>query len=581
MTAPLSHRKQLSVLRMFFEGMSYDQIARNAGVAKGSVEEIIRRLKSGEYEEYQDVHDIVDTLREIAVFVQKHFSGDLGRCHVGSLAWVALNRLGVDPAKVPEWARMCEDLATADMPLQKFVEIALWCWRLQDELGVDLLDLPQRLEALKGEVNSLLAEQKALEPKVQAANESLASQREELGLLQDIEGLRSARKEEESRLAEAQSRARAALQGAQVTSEGLEQFRVLAGTAKAKGVPVDGALFDTLLTMVGSLGPQGILEADTLRGLLAKEGMRAEDGANLLSGLWRMGFTLSRAADVARAIGNKEPFPAALSRLVSLIHQYGSLQAALAASTRSLEELRREEAAQRAESVAINRHLAPLRKDLGDLRRQVKEASEERERIKGEAQKAVADFETQRQRLAEERHRLEGMQEACFDEFADRITMEDYALLGFRIKSRASQGPGSALARWMWDVMSGQEALLPWPYIDADGTPLRGPDGAPFNEPVVVILSWEDRRRLRELLHQASQEDEGPFHALTRIISGPVDGPPRLGDVKPNQNADLPDELARRGDAATELHRMILEIGDGKRGHYAPLRSGTSTRVPA
>ncbi len=44
MTAPLPQRKRNAVLRMFFEGMSYDLTARHAGVAKGSVEEIIRRL---------------------------------------------------------------------------------------------------------------------------------------------------------------------------------------------------------------------------------------------------------------------------------------------------------------------------------------------------------------------------------------------------------------------------------------------------------------------------------------------------------------------------------------------------------
>ena len=57
MTAPLPLRKQHAVVRMFFQGYSYDQIARHAGVGKGSVEEIIRRLKSGEYEEFQDIHD--------------------------------------------------------------------------------------------------------------------------------------------------------------------------------------------------------------------------------------------------------------------------------------------------------------------------------------------------------------------------------------------------------------------------------------------------------------------------------------------------------------------------------------------
>src|SRR2546428_3289936 len=155
-TAPLARRKQDAVIRMYFEGLSYDQIARHAGVGKGSVEEIIRRLKSGEYEEFQNVQDLVETLRDTAVMVRREFSGDVERAHVGSVAWAGLNRLGVDPAKVPEWARMFEDLATSEVPAAKFAEIAVWAWRLQKEIGVPLLELPQRLEVLTEKVKSSL-----------------------------------------------------------------------------------------------------------------------------------------------------------------------------------------------------------------------------------------------------------------------------------------------------------------------------------------------------------------------------------------------------------------------------------------
>src|SRR2546430_10484782 len=97
-TAPLARRTQHVVLRMFFEGLSFDQIARHAGVGKGSVEEIIRRLKSGEYEEFQDIHDRVETLRDTAARIRKKFSGDHERAHAGSGPWAALDGRGVVPA---------------------------------------------------------------------------------------------------------------------------------------------------------------------------------------------------------------------------------------------------------------------------------------------------------------------------------------------------------------------------------------------------------------------------------------------------------------------------------------------------
>jgi len=542
---------------MFFEGMSYDQIAHHAGVAKGSVEEIIRRLKSGEYEEYQDVHDIVDTLREIAIFVRKHFSGDLDRCHVGSLAWAALNRLGVDPAKVPEWARMCEDLAASDVPARKFAEIAIWSWRLQKEVGIPLLELPQYLESLEEKLKASLAEREAVESQVQAAKASLASLREETGLLQDIEGLRSATKREESRLLEAQSRARAALAAAEITSEGLEQFRVFAGTAKAKGVPLHGALFDTLLALVGSLGPQGIREVETLRGLLAKEGMNAAEGAALLTGLWRLGFTLSEAANVARALGDEESFPDALARLVSLLHEHGTLQTAVDASKQRLEELSKQVAAQLAESEKLNRHLDYLRNELSNLQGQVKAAGEQKERIRVEAEG--------------EMRRLENMREAWFDEYADRFTEDDYVLLGTRMRKKNSPAQAPPTARWVWGLMTPQGSLLTKPRLAADGTPIREADGAVIQETVAVTLSRLERLRLRELLQRASLEGEGPLHAIGRITSGPPGAPPRKASGSTDDDSDLLLESLLRNQATLDFLEMMEGICEGRIGHFEVL----------
>ncbi len=573
MTAPLPRRKQLAILKMYFEGMSYDQISRHAAVAKGSVEEVVRRLKAGEYEEFSDVRDIVDTLRDIAVYVRKHFSGDLARCHVGSVAWVGLNRLGIDPAKVPELARMCDDLAAPDVPVRKFTEIAMWAWRLQEELGVRLLDLPQHLESLRGEVASLRAEKDTLASEALAAKATLASLREEVGLLQEIKGLRSARKDEESRFTESQSRTQAALAAAQITSEGLEQFRVFAGTAKAKGVPVDGELFDVLLTLVASLGPDGIRDGDSLRRLLAKEKMNAADGAVLLTGLWGLGFTVNRAAEVARALGKEGSFADALNRLVSLLHRYGSLQAAVADATRLRDELSRQEAAQRAESENLGRYVSMVRNDLAEVTRQVKQASGERERIRAEARKIVADRDALLQRRTAEGQRIEGLREAWFDELANRFTEDDYVRLGALMKKQRSPFPsplspdGVQNARLVWALMAGQNVTL-WRQRRApDGTPLRGADGAEVYDAETTTLCRLEKLRFRQLLQQASEDGEGPFRALLRICACPPKAPPQPVGEGPEQSMDRRLESWLRLGAAGDVLRMIGGIFEGRVGH--------------
>lgn len=455
MTAPIPRRTQRSVIRMYFEAFSLDGISHHLGISKGSVVDIIRKLKTGRYEEFQDVHDIVDRLREVANFVRKEFGGDLERCHVGSVAWVALNKLGLDPAQVPEWAKMCHDFTPSDMSPQEFLEIALHAWRLRNSFGADLRELPNRIESLKAEIDSLGAKCASLDSEAEAKEASLAQLLEELGLSRDIHALRSTRAEEELRLGDVQARRKAALSAAQITDQGLEQFRVFADTTKAKGVPVDGPLLDTLLSLVASLGADGIRDVDRLRRLLLKEGMTAAVGAKLLTGLWRLGFTVDRAAEVARVLGVEEPFPQALKRFESLLLEFGSWPATVAASKRRAEELRRREDAQRAESETLDQNVKSKRKALEDLEGELRRATGNLERAKGEIIKAKAECETQLQKPREELHRIQALRDTPFRELADRLTMQDYNLLGIHMWKKEPVGPLPPAVEFIWRLMSG------------------------------------------------------------------------------------------------------------------------------
>ena len=45
----LTMQKRLSVVRHYFDGLSYGEIARKAGVAKGTVANVIGELKAGHF----------------------------------------------------------------------------------------------------------------------------------------------------------------------------------------------------------------------------------------------------------------------------------------------------------------------------------------------------------------------------------------------------------------------------------------------------------------------------------------------------------------------------------------------------
>lgn len=65
----LSIRKQLNIIRLYFSGLSYREIAAKAGVSVGAVTNVIADLKAGNYPEVGDVSEQVDLLKELAAEV--------------------------------------------------------------------------------------------------------------------------------------------------------------------------------------------------------------------------------------------------------------------------------------------------------------------------------------------------------------------------------------------------------------------------------------------------------------------------------------------------------------------------------
>ncbi len=53
----LSLKKKLLVIKLYFEGLSYDEIAAKAGVGKGSVANVITELKARRFPEFGDLSE--------------------------------------------------------------------------------------------------------------------------------------------------------------------------------------------------------------------------------------------------------------------------------------------------------------------------------------------------------------------------------------------------------------------------------------------------------------------------------------------------------------------------------------------
>ena len=151
--AELSMGKRLGVVRFYFEGLSYEEIARRAGVAKGSVVNVLNELKAGQFPQVRNLEDGLETLRELAVGLKRsHLS--LSQAALGLGAFRGLESLGVGPGELERVVALYRRLAPEGMDTGNFVRASLALNQLQDRTGrnpEELMVWLEELEASAGE----------------------------------------------------------------------------------------------------------------------------------------------------------------------------------------------------------------------------------------------------------------------------------------------------------------------------------------------------------------------------------------------------------------------------------------------
>ena len=147
----LSLRKQLTIVRLYLSGFSYDEIAARAGVSKGTVANVVGDLKAGRILDTQEPVEQLELLRELSI--------DLRRCRLtpgqavaGLAALSYLQTLGVEPAQIESWAAICRDLAPKETEAQVFVRAALALKELQECTGLSAEALEEKVHSLEKEV---------------------------------------------------------------------------------------------------------------------------------------------------------------------------------------------------------------------------------------------------------------------------------------------------------------------------------------------------------------------------------------------------------------------------------------------
>jgi chromosome segregation ATPase len=151
----LTAKKKLAVVKLYFSGLSYDDIAARSGVSKGTVANVATDLKAGMVPEAADVGEYIELLRELS-FDLKRSELTPGQCAVGLILLKQISECGLDPADINRWPMILKSVRNED-DINEFVRLVYSIQQVQQRSGLSL-------EALDNKVYELEKKAADLEP---------------------------------------------------------------------------------------------------------------------------------------------------------------------------------------------------------------------------------------------------------------------------------------------------------------------------------------------------------------------------------------------------------------------------------
>ena len=159
----ITMRKRLNVVRLYFHGLSYQDIVTRAGVSKGTVVNVINDLKEGRFPSLEPIQEHVYALREIAVEIKR--SGlSVSQAALGLSAFKGIASLGLPPRDVAGVFNLFRQLAPDGVATKQFVAAAMTVKGIQDRTGRGSEELEAWMNELEFQVTDLSQRRQELEP---------------------------------------------------------------------------------------------------------------------------------------------------------------------------------------------------------------------------------------------------------------------------------------------------------------------------------------------------------------------------------------------------------------------------------
>jgi len=157
MAKEIVQSKKLEVVKLYFEGLAYDNIVEKTGVAKGTVAAIVEALRAGEFPQFEQVTDLVNELRELTVGLRKAGITIIEAAPLFILVKKLLG-LSVEPPHLESWVTMCRAVPEGEFSRSQIIQAAIKLAEIEQG-GTSYEEATERL-------SSSLAELKMLEEKL-------------------------------------------------------------------------------------------------------------------------------------------------------------------------------------------------------------------------------------------------------------------------------------------------------------------------------------------------------------------------------------------------------------------------------
>lgn len=150
----ISIQKKLLVVRLYLEGLPYSEIAAKSGISTGAITAIVGELKSGKLPGIEDIIDQVDTLRELAVGLNKANMTAI-QAAVGLIVLQRLSELDIEPKDIDHVASLCQDLTDGNTDAKAFMKAALALEKVKKETGLPPGELENKVKGLQEAASQL------------------------------------------------------------------------------------------------------------------------------------------------------------------------------------------------------------------------------------------------------------------------------------------------------------------------------------------------------------------------------------------------------------------------------------------